>query len=272
MKTRLLLSLLLCASPLAAQEPAKSAPLPPTALDALGAFKARTGREKVTGLVEVRGKNGSPTPLVWHVVILDSRSPTRLEEFSIRGPRVEDRGPNREFYPEREPDGLFDLAKVEVDCAGAFRIADREAGAMKVGFDFIDYQLRCRELSEEPVWILTLRTTDGDMRGKVTLSAKTGKVLRTLWNRPGPDGRLVHDDSALPLEFRPPPPPKPVAPAPPAPAPMPLPDPFPAKPPVPDPGAPAPETLPPEPETKLPPPPPLPPLGTEPAAPKITGE
>jgi hypothetical protein len=265
MKTRLLFPFLLCLHPLAAQEAPRSAPLPPTALDALSAFKIKTGREKVTGLVEVRGVNGAPTPLVWHVVILDARSPTKLEEFSIRGPRVDDRGPNREYYPEREPAGVFDLAKVEVDCAGAFRIADREAGTAMVGFDFIDYRLRCREFSDEPVWILTLRATDGDLKGTVTLSAKNGKVLRTLWRRPGPKGRPFPDDSALPPEFRPPvpvPPPLPV-----------LPDPFPAKIPEIDSAAPVPDPLPPpEPEGKLPPPPPLPPLGAPPPVPRITGE
>jgi hypothetical protein len=269
MKPRLLLPFLLCFTPLLAQEspPPASPPLPPTALDALSAFKVKTGREKVTGLVEMRGLHGTPTPVVWNVVVLDPRSPTRLEEFSIRGPRVEDRGPNREFYPEREPTGVFQKSKVEVDCAGAFRIADREAGAAMVGFDLIDYRLRCREFSDEPVWILTLRTNDGDIKGTVVLSAKNGKVLRTIWRRTGPKGRPIPDDSALPAEFRPPPP---------APPPQPvLPDPFPAKTPVPDPNAPVPQPPPqplppPEPEGKLPPPPPLPPLGTPPPVPNIT--
>ena len=115
MKSRLFLPLFLCLSPLGAQEappPAAPAPIAPTALDALGNFKLRTGRERVTGLVEMRGTNGTPTPLVWNVVILDSRSPTKLEEFSIRGHRVDDRGPNREYYPEREPAGVFDMLKV----------------------------------------------------------------------------------------------------------------------------------------------------------------
>jgi hypothetical protein len=262
MKSRLIIPFLLCLSPLAAQEaaPPARAPLPPTALEALAAFKVKTGRDRVAGLVEMRGSNGTPTPLVWNVLILDPRSPTKIGEFTVKGSRVEDRGPNREYYPEREPAGVFEMAKVEVDCAGAFRIADREAGLAMVGFDKIDYRLRCREFSDEPVWILTLLTTDGDLKGTVTLSAKNGKVLRTIWHRPGPKGRLFPDDSVLPPEFRPPapaPPPQPV-----------LPDPFPAKTPVPDANVPVPPP-PPEPEGKLPPPPPLPPLGTPPAPPNI---
>jgi hypothetical protein len=177
---------------------------------------------------------------------------------------VEDRGPNREYYPEREPAGLFDLAKVEVDCAGAFRIADREAGTAMVGFDLIDYRLRCREFSDEPVWILTLRTKDGEQKGSVILSAKSGKVLRTIWSRIGANGRPFPEDSAMPAELRPP---RPVPPPPAV-----LPDPFPAKPPVKDPAVPEPggPLPPPEPEGKLPPPPPLPPLGAPPAVPKVT--
>jgi hypothetical protein len=266
MKTRLL-SLLLCAAPLAAQENN----LPPTAIDALSAFKVTTGRDKVTGLVEVRGTAGTPTPEVWTIVVYDPRSTTKLEEFRVRGTRVEDRGPNKDYYPQREPSGYFDMGKVSVDCAGAFRIADKEAGRAMVGFDVIDYHLRCREFSEDPVWTLTLKTTAGVTTGTVALSAVSGKVLRTIWRRPAGEGRAFPEDSAVPPEFRPP-------------LPAELPDPFPSKPPVDpaapmpqDPGAPAvpapapaPDALPPIPEGELPPPPPLPPLGQLPPKPNIT--
>ena len=257
MKTSLLL-LLLCAAPLAAQEGTQ----PPTALDALSTFKVFTGREKLTGLVELRGTGGTPTPEWWSVVLFDPRSPTKLEEFRIRGTRVDDRGPNKEYYPQREPSGFFDFSKVNVDCAGAFRIADKEAGRAMVGFDVIDYTLRCREFSDEPVWTLTLRTRAGVATGVVSISATGGKVLRTVWRRPAADARAIPEDSAIPAEYRPAPPPPPVVP-------VPLPDPFPEKPVV-DPATPLPPTLPPVPEGQLPPPPPLPPLGAPPPVPNIT--
>ena len=258
MKTRLLFVLLLCASPLAAQEASRSA-LPPTALEALSAYKVHSRRDKVTGIVELRGIGGTPTPETWNLVIYNPRSPTRLAEFSIRGSRVEERGPNKDFYPQKEPTGFFDLSKVNVDCAGAFRIADREAGKAMIGFDFIDYKLRCREFSDEPVWILTLRATDGIEKGTVTLSAVGGKVLRTIWRRLGADGRLFPDDSAVPPEFRPPPPP----------ALPPLPDPFPARPAPEDPAAAVPAPLPPDPEVPAPtvPPAPAPPAPAPPTPP-----
>lgn len=258
MKTLLLF--LLCALPVAAQDQAQ----PTTAIEALTAFKNYSARDKLTGLVEMRGTGGIPTPPLWNIVLLDLRSPTKLSHATVRGSRVEERGASKEYYPAQEPSGYFELSKVNVDCAGAFRIADREAGKALVGFDSLDYLLRARELSEEPVWILTLREKSGSVAGTVTISATGGKVLRTVWQRPGRDGKKFPEDSAIPAEFRPAPPAK-------------LPDPFPVQPP---PGAvpgtpaplpaPAPGTPPPDPEQKLPPPPPLPPPGTPAPLPRIT--
>ena len=265
-----LILVLLCALPLAAQEPTQ----PATAIEALTSFKNYSAREKLTGLVEVRGTGGVPTPAVWNIVLLDLRSPTKLSLAAVRGSHVEEKGPSKEFYPAQLPTGYFDMAKVNVDCLGAFRIADREAGKAMVGFDSLDYVLRARELSEDPVWELTLRAKNGSVAGTVTISAAGGKVLRTVWQRPGRDGRMFPEDSAIPQEFRPAPPPK-------------LPDPFPVQPTpapvvpgtaptVPAPATPAapsiPASPPPDPEQKLPPPPPLPPPGTLPPPPRITAD
>lgn len=249
MKTRLL-PILLCAAPLAAQESAQL----PTAIEILTAFKTWTARENVSGLVELRGTDGAPTPASWTLVAFEPRSPTKFETYAIRGTHVDDRGPNKDYAPAHQPSGYFDFTKVKVDCAGAFRIADREAGRAMVGFDEIDYTLRCREFSDEPVWTLTLRSKAGVVAGTVAISATGGKVLRTIWQRPGPDGKPQTDDSALPAEFRPPPLPA-------------LPEPFPVEPL--EPGAVPPPPLP-DPEGPLPPPPPLPPLGAPPPIPKIT--
>lgn len=245
-----LLLLLLCAGPLAAQQTAQ----PATAIEALSAYKNYSARDKVTGLVEMRGTGGLPTPAAWSIVLFDPRSGTRLSTIQVRGSQVTERGPSKEFYPEREPTGFFEMGRVEVDCAGAFRIAEREAKRAMVGFDTIDYVLRARELSEEPVWILTLRTAAGKTAGTVSLSAGSGKTLRTVWVRAGRDGRTSLEDSAVPAEYRPAPPPK-------------LPDPFPV-PPAPE--APVPGAPPPNPEEPLPPPPPLPDPGKPATLPRIT--
>jgi hypothetical protein len=168
-------------------------------MEAVAAFKAATGVTRLTNVVEIRGTGGAPTPAVWTVVVHDPASPTRLSEYSVRGPRVEDRRPCQLYYPKRVPEGYFDYGKVAVDSAAAFRAADREAGIARIGFDLIDYRLRCREFSDDPIWDVTMRTADGVALGTVSISNKTGKVLRAVWTRPGPRGALaVAEDSAEP--------------------------------------------------------------------------
>jgi hypothetical protein len=202
MKIPLMLFTLLTVLPLSAQQlPPRfgAGPQPATAMEAVAAFKAATGVTRLTNVVEIRGTGGAPTPAVWTVVVHDPASPTRLSEYSVRGPRVEDRRPCQLYYPKRVPEGYFDYGKVAVDSAAAFRAADREAGIARIGFDLIDYRLRCREFSDDPIWDVTMRTADGVALGTVSISNKTGKVLRAVWTRPGPRGALaVAEDSAEP--------------------------------------------------------------------------
>ena len=202
MKTPLMFFTLLTVLPLSAQQlPPRfgAGPQPATAMEAVAAFKAATGVTRLTNVVEIRGTGGAPTPAVWTVVVHDPASPTRLSEYSVRGARVEDRRPCQLYYPKRVPEGYFDYGKVAVDSTAAFRAADREAGIARIGFDLIDYRLRCREFSDDPIWDVTMRTADGVALGTVSISNKTGKVLRAVWTRPGPRGALaVAEDSAEP--------------------------------------------------------------------------
>lgn len=214
--SRILIATLAAATaPLAAQLPPAElpaapeptpAPLPPpgppqaaSAMEAISAFRAITGITRLNQVVELRGSRGAPTPAIWTIVVHDPASPTRLSEYNIRGPRVDDPKPSKDFYPARAPEGYFDFAKVTVDSRAAFRAADREAGIARIGFDFIDYRLRCREFSDDPIWDLTLRTSDGVALGTISISNKTGRVLRAVWMRPGPRGALaIAEDSAEP--------------------------------------------------------------------------
>ena len=191
---RLLLSLLLTCAAL----PGISNAAPPGLLDNVENLKLYLQKESVPGIVEIRGAGGTPQPMAWSFVIYDARSPTQLAEYNVTGGVVSPVGPNKQFYPRQEPAGYFDLSKVEVDSVGAFRIAERAAGLAKVGFDSVDYKVRARELGEDPIWVLTLRSRRGEPLGIVTLSARSGKLLRTVWNRLDSRGELIVEDSATP--------------------------------------------------------------------------
>ena len=226
---RLLLTLLLAC----ATVPCTGTAAPPGLLDNVESLKLFLQKDSVPGVVEIRGAAGTPQPVGWTFVVHDPRSPTQLSEYSISGGVVTPTGPNRQFYPRQEPAGYFDLSKVEVDSVGAFRIAERAAGLAKVGFDSVDYKVRARELGEDPIWVLTLRARRGEPLGIVTQSARSGKLLRTVWNRLDSRGELIVEDSATPGAAPLPQPMSETRLPEPAPEPRPEPDPVPPVPPVP---------------------------------------
>lgn len=242
----LVAGLTLFKNPLLAQDPRRPAPPPAlTALQAVEEVKRQTVLRDLARVVEVSGEFGAPAPRVWKVVAHDPRSPSAMSDFTVKGVRVDDQGVNREFYPDRLPEGFFELSRVTIDSSDAFKIADREAANARLGFDRLSYRLRAREFSLDPVWTVSLFNKEDEITGVVELSAVNGKVLRTVWYYRNPEtGTMRILDSAWPPLARvadtpapPPPPPQPKTPVPPpsvpAPAPAPAPQPLPPPPPTP---------------------------------------
>ena len=168
-----------------------------TALAALNRVNSRYGAQFVQKIVEMRGVRGQSQPQGWRLISHDPMSQTLLREFSIGNRRVSNEGSNEDFYPRRQPSGFIDLQRLKLDSTGAFEILDREAALAKVGFDSIDYHLRCREFSDEPIWSVTARDASGFPVARVDLSAETGRVLRTIWSSRSGRRFPVIKDSAL---------------------------------------------------------------------------
>ena len=84
-----------------------------------------------------------------------------------------------------------------MDSPAAFNLLIREATAARVRFDSVDYKLRSRELSDEPMWSLTAKDVRGNVVGKVLLSGLDGRIYRTVWYYRQAGGRVNIVDSAI---------------------------------------------------------------------------
>jgi len=109
-----------------------------------------------------------------------------LHEYVLRGGKVVAqrqfaRNPNQDL-----PTIPINLSKVAIDSRQAFALADQAARKAGIGFDAMNYQLRCRDLRNEPVWVLSPMDSARRAVGVVYISAITGETLRTVWHRPGP--------------------------------------------------------------------------------------
>jgi hypothetical protein len=189
-------SLLLCASlllttpTLSLAQDGKSAV---KAMDAIAAARKATGRA-ITKIAEISARGATPFPIAWDLKFYDPASPTYLTDLRP-GERPE---PSSHDYAEGKPPTYFDVTRVKLDVDKAFEVANKEAAIAKVGFDRLDYSLRAREFSQEPVWTLRLVNEEEQLVGTVELSAESGRVFRTIWLRRGPEpGQIRVIDSVL---------------------------------------------------------------------------
>lgn len=155
-------------------------PEPPTALRAIEMAQAQT-RKNITKLVRLWGRNGNPGPRAWSMIFHDPASSTNLSELQP-GEAPE---PADEEYGNGIAPIYFNVSRVNIDSPAAFTAANKEAAEAKVGFDTITFELRGQEFTGQPIWTLRLLNDEEEVVGIVSISAETGKTLRTVWLRRG---------------------------------------------------------------------------------------
>ncbi len=175
-----------------------------SARDALELVARRFGAQRAEWIVEMRGFEGVPEPEEWEITMWDPASRYLVRNYWAGEGEASDEGNSDSYYPDRSPFGFVRVTDLKLDSKAAFVIAEAEARKAKMGFDALNYVLRCREFSREPIWTLELVDADDNLAGKVYISGATGEVLRTVWISRGargrPDGGPLVLDSAAPRE------------------------------------------------------------------------
>ena len=145
-----------------------------TAYTALRVVGKQNGKDALNRVVEMRGRNGSPQPAVWKVILAEPGARGGVREVEVQAGRV---------IAERTPvvrGGIgepMDFSRLNLDSEGVFTIVDQETKKQGTVFDRLDYQLRSGSGGGAPVW--TVEIFDG-RRGKVgtmKLAADSGAVL-----------------------------------------------------------------------------------------------
>lgn len=122
-------------------------------------------------LVSIMGVNGGDQPATWLYTIRNAQG--QFFEFNVTNGRYV----GSRMIAASPLGGIVASKRWKIDSAGAFAIVERLARKSKVGFDSVNYHLRCAELSDRPVWFLTLVNARSQAVGLVTLAADNGAVL-----------------------------------------------------------------------------------------------
>lgn len=154
-------------------------------------------------IMEVNGVKGQDQPAVWRVITRDPEFAGRFREYHVSNGKITAVGPlPDEVAPVINQAGLSQAA-VKVDSVQAFLAANEAAQTALVGFDSVDYQLRNKEYSSDPIWLVKLADHRGQRVGEVVVSAQTGKVLQRTWVQNGRSYANSSVESASPSAPRP---------------------------------------------------------------------
>lgn len=127
------------------------------------------------------GFYGQPRPSRWLVLTDAAVVGGPLRELAVSGENVSAERKVAALPGQDLPDIPLERSDLKVDSDEVFRIVGDLARERGVRFESMHFQLRCRELAREPVWMLNLIGSGQVSVGVVYLSAITGDVLRTAW-------------------------------------------------------------------------------------------
>ena len=156
-----------------------------TAYQAMRVLSQERTQALLNRVIEVQGKDGASQPVIWKIVLDDPAARGGVREFEVEhGHIISERTPVHSYSGVAE-NAVMDFKKLNLDSAGAFTIATKEASEAHVGFDSLDYVLRCGDGDAAPVWILKLLDAGKHEVGTILISADTGAVVRKEGFGPG---------------------------------------------------------------------------------------
>jgi hypothetical protein len=148
------------------------------------AYLAINAAQKITKppatLVEMTGERGEPRPQEWKLVYSDPAARGGVKEIVASGDVVvSERTPLRGYsgVVNAQP---ISLTRFKIDSDGAFAIANKQATARRLGFNWIDYTLRANNVTGAPMWILRLYDNMGAQVGVMQISAEDGSIIMPL--------------------------------------------------------------------------------------------
>ncbi len=136
-------------------------------------------------IVEVSGVRGQDQPASWRVITRDPEFAGRFREYYVRGGKIATVGPLAAEEAPTVAHAGVSPSLVKIDSTQAFQTANEAAKTALVGFDSINYHLRNKEFSNDPIWMVRLVDQRGKQVGEVVISAQTGQVLRRTWHENG---------------------------------------------------------------------------------------
>ncbi len=152
-----------------------------TAYTALRVIGKVQGKEVLSRVISLQGRNGSPQPAVWKITLDDPKARGGIREVEVQyGKIISERTPTA----PRTSTGKMNFSQLNLDSDGAFTVANQAATKVATPFDRVDYLLTSGASGGSPVWHLQLTEIKTGPAGSLEISADTASILREDFKKP----------------------------------------------------------------------------------------
>lgn len=131
-------------------------------------------------LVESIGQRGEPRPQEWKFIFSDPGARGGIREISVADDAVVSQRTPIRGYTGASAQPAVSLSRLNLDSDAAFEIANKQAIARQVGFQWVNYTLRANNVTGMPMWVVQLYNHMGVRVGVVQISAENGEVIMPL--------------------------------------------------------------------------------------------
>jgi hypothetical protein len=148
-----------------------------TAKQAIATLRTSEGTNVASHIISLTGRFGQDQPQEWEIL---ARQGQEYAMYIVDGKAVQSFSKVR---PKTKTPVKLATNAIKIDSSSAFRIADKAAKKVSVGFESLSYDLKPRRDSSAPVWIVSLADSRGSTVGQIHIASDSGGILRTNWDR-----------------------------------------------------------------------------------------
>lgn len=156
--------------------PGQEPPAVPPGGNAFDAVRLLTA-EQQAGLAMIAGREGTPIPERWHLLVHDPASEGGLREFVVTRGRIVAARSVSQFAETLTREQVFAPESLKVDTDRVSRTAQEFGRANGVTVAAIHYDLRRSGPESAPLWTALCINPRGEELGKVILSASSGTII-----------------------------------------------------------------------------------------------
>jgi hypothetical protein len=134
-------------------------------------------KEKAARLAFIEGRDGTPEPDRWYLIVQDETQQNGFREFAVAGSEIVASRSVSQFAETVTPGDVIDPDALKIDSDRVSKLAQEYSRANNVQITTLNYRLQKEGPEAAPVWKVTCMNEAGAKVAELTVTASKGTVV-----------------------------------------------------------------------------------------------